>query len=235
MQYTSHRLRSQEKKLFRKFIKTFILLIVGIIAAIQIGLPLMAKIVVAFSFLRKDQGTVEEKQDTMLFSPSINSLPEATNSARIIVSGATDKNSTVVLALNGEEEITESDNEGQFEVRGVGLVEGENKIEAYLQKDGKRSSAASVSIIYKKDPPEIIITEPENGRKFSGEDRIVTIKGNTETDARLSVNDRYIIVGREGNFEYEISLNDGNNDFKFKAVDIAGNSREVEFKLEYSP
>ena len=86
MQYTSHRLRSQEKKLNKKLVKTVVLIIVGIIAAFQIGLPLLAKIVVGLSFLRKDRGITEKSADSLLFPPSLNSLPEATNSAMIIVS-----------------------------------------------------------------------------------------------------------------------------------------------------
>ena len=235
MQYTSHRLRSQEKKLARKFIKTLILIIVGVIAAIQIGLPVLAKIVVGLSFLRKDEGITEKSADSLLFPPALNSLPEATNSAMIIVSGLTDKNSSVVMVVNGEEEKSESDNEGQFEFRGVKLQEGENKIEAYMEKEGKKSSPAIMNIIYKKEPPEINVNEPENGRKFFGEDKTVTIRGTTENDARLSVNDRFIIVEPDGDFEYSASLNEGENKFIFKASDVAGNSHEIEFKLEYSP
>ena len=235
MQYTSHRLRSQEKKLNKKLVKTVVLIIVGIIAAFQIGLPLLAKIVVGLSFLRKDRGITEKSADSLLFPPSLNSLPEATNSAMIIVSGITDKNSSVVMAVNGKEEKSESDNKGQFEFRGVRLQEGENTIEAYLEKEGKRSSPAGLNIIYKKEPPEITVNEPENGRKFFGEDKTVIIRGETENNARLSVNDRFIIVEPDGDFEYNTSLNEGENKFIFKSSDIAGNSHEVEFKLEYSP
>ena len=139
------------------------------------------------------------------------------------------------MAVNGKEEKSESDNKGQFEFRGVRLQEGENTIEAYLEKEGKRSSPAGLNIIYKKEPPEITVNEPENGRKFFGEDKTVIIRGETENNARLSVNDRFIIVEPDGDFEYSVSLNEGENNFIFKATDIAGNSHEVEFKLEYSP
>src|SRR3989338_1264200 len=203
MQYTSHRLRSQEKKLNKKLVKTVVLIIVGIIAAFQIGLPLLAKIVVGLSFLRKDKGITEKSADSLLFPPVLNSLPEATNSAMIIVSGFTDKNSPVVLTVNGHEDKTDSDIDGRFEFRGVALQEGQNEIEAYLIREDKKRSASSLSIIYKKEPPEINTTEPENGRKFLGEEKSVAIRGTTEKDARVSVNDRFIIVGREGDFEYQ--------------------------------
>ena len=104
-----------------------------------------------------------------------------------------------------------------------------------MEKEGKKSSPAIMNIIYKKEPPEINVNEPENGRKFFGEDKTVTIRGTTENDARLSVNDRFIIVEPDGDFEYSASLNEGENKFIFKASDVAGNSHEIEFKLEYSP
>ena len=64
--------------------------------------------------------------------------------------------------------------------------------------------------IYKfQSPPQISITQPVNEQEFNEEK--VTVSGNTETEALVEINGTSVEPDSEGNFEKEITLNEGAN------------------------
>ena len=226
MEYSSHRLRAQEKKVFKKFIWSLIFLFGGLILGVFAGIPLLAKLAVGLSLIKSDKTTVYETGSSTIFAPVVEPLASATNSGTIIISGYSDIEREIIVSVNGQkagENLT--DEEGKFKFRGIKINPGENKISVIAKYKDQESVPSEFIIVYKKDPPNLEISEPSDGQTLNGEANI-TIVGSTDPDARISVNDRLVIVGREGSFNYPVSLKEGENIFKVKAEDDAGNSKE---------
>jgi cytoskeletal protein RodZ len=64
--------------------------------------------------------------------------------------------------------------------------------------------------IYKfQSPPQLTITQPTDESEFTSEK--ITVKGETEKDATVEVNGTTVELNEEGEFEREITLNEGSN------------------------
>ncbi len=77
--------------------------------------------------------------------------------------------------------------------------------------------------------PDLTIENPADGT--STEDSKVTIVGTTEADGRLFINDGEITISSDGKFSKEVELKEGENEFKVKAKDKAGNVTEKTIKV----
>lgn len=235
MNYSSHRLRAQERNSNKKLLTSFLILVSSLIFAVFVGLPILAKFAVFISVIKKSDIDNKENAAITLFAPILESLPSATNSAIIAIYGTSEKDRNIILYLNSEKnDETITNDEGKFNFRGINLNEGNNKIEVKAKKDEQESEYAVLEINFKKEPPKLEILEPNDGQKFLGEAKI-SIKGQTDSGVRISVNDRLIIINNDGSFNYAVTLKDGENNFKFRATDAAGNVTEKELKLNYSP
>lgn len=232
----SHRLKVEEKKLYRRLVLTVGLFVLIGVFAIFIGLPLFARVILLFSSFRKDQVS-NTQEEVFVMPPSINPYFEATNSAKIALSGYGDKDATIRISVN-DKVVTnvKTDNEGKFTADNIPLKEGDNSITAIIIKDKHESSpSAAINVVYKKSPPKITINSPKDGDKISGDKRDITIVGETDPGNRITINDRLAIVDQDGKFNFATTLSDGENKFKIKAVDTAGNTAEMEFKVTYNP
>lgn len=237
MYQSSHRLRVEEKKLYRRLMLTFGFLIALSLLLIYAGLPLLAKIIITFSSLKKEPAPSNNISSIILFPPQFDPLNyEATNTARIALTGYGEKEITVKISVNGKTFTSiMPDNEGKFSAKNITLAEGDNIITAKSIKDKYESSpSGELRIIYKKTLPTLTVTNPKDGDKFSDQKEII-IKGETDPGNRVTINDRLIIVNTEGKFDYPVVLTDGENNFKVKAYDNAGNTAETDLKAFYNP
>lgn len=161
---------------------------------------------------------------------------EATNSAKISIEGFGSEGDTIEIFVNDvkADKIIVS-KEGTFSFSEIELKEGENIITAIATGiNGKKSSEADpLKILYKKTPPNLEIETPKDGDSFSGDNRDIVIKGKTDADAKVYINDRMAILESEGNFEFNYSLSEGDNTLKIAAIDEAGNKKELEIKCRY--
>lgn len=170
--------------------------------------------------------------------PTISSPVEATFSATIAVSGFSEADSEVVAVLNGSElDRTTADNEGSFEID-ISLQEDENKLRFYaIDAAGNESDTSrTYSIVYDAVAPTIELESPQDGQQFElRKNQTITIKGTTEANAKVYLNDRLIFARSDGSFSSTHQLQEGDNELKFRAVDEAGNEREqvisVSFRL----
>jgi hypothetical protein len=169
MEISSHRLRSEEKKLFRKLIVTLLFFFAAIIILLYIGLPILAKIIVTISSFRRERPINSTVEEIILFPPVFDPTFEATNTAKITVSGYSEKDAKIKILLNSKEKVrVNTDNEGKFKTN-ITLKEGPNIITAIIIKDKKESSpSAPLSIIFKEEEPTLEITSPSENQKFSG-------------------------------------------------------------------
>lgn len=232
----SHRARTEEKKNIRKaFLLT--ILTVGLVAVILVfGIPLVVKYAGLITDIRKSSTPIEVDDTTPPPPPKIDPLPDFTNQTNIDINGSTEPGATVTISVNRNTTEILANKSGRFSSN-VGLNDGDNTIFAY-SKDAhgnESSKTENINIVFDNEPPDLSISSPENGSEFFGSrQRQMTISGSTEESSSVSINERFVVVAGDGSFNYTTTLSEGNNEFKIKAEDRAGNSTEQNLTVTFS-
>ncbi len=229
--------KKEEKRNLRRAVLFTFLTFFLIFAALFWGIPALIKMAVFFGNIRGSYQQVEIKDNLPPQVPILNALPEATNQSQIEVSGITEVGASVKIFLTGQgaKEVV-ADNEGNFSSGKLNLTLGQNEIYALaIDKAGNQSVASNkISIWYDDEPPSLEITQPEDGETISDEKGKVEIIGKTEEGVELMINDHLVILAKEGNFEYTLGLNLGENNILIIAIDKAGNQAEKSLTVTYS-
>lgn len=232
MSVRSHRLKIEEKKLWQSLAKSAVLFILGGFLILYLGLPALAKIILFFSSSAKTE-TQNETSLVYLFPPSLEADFEATNSSKINLQGRGKSESTVKIFVNLEEQAkVQTDKDGIFLAKNISLRVGENSIYAVnILEKAESSPSSNLLIVYKKEMPRLEILNPKNEEKISGDSEEISITGETDQGNQITINDRQVIVDNSGKFSHTVRLNSGENFFKVKAFDNAGNQTEQELKV----
>ncbi len=209
---------------------SIIVLLVVIFFGIKVVFGLSS--VIGERFQKKSQIATEQK--LVPTAPIFSQDFEATNSARVTVSGVTDPKTNVELFQNDESKTTGvSDDEGKFSFEVV-LIKGENKFAAQAIGDSGAKSPMSdvfpVSLL--TDPPGLSITSPKDGDTVGNQ--LTPITGTTDKGAKVTVNDLFSIVDDKGNFSYGFNFSNGDNKIKVVAIDAAGNKTTKEITVKFS-
>ncbi|MEK4377800.1 S8 family serine peptidase [Bacillus sp. FSL R5-0434] len=146
-----------------------------------------------------------------------------TNKENVTVKGKASPGTTVTL-YNGDKEAgeTKTAEDGTFEA-GVSLSKGENKLTAAASTDSGTTDASSpVTVTLDQDKPELTLDNPKNGEKINKE--AVTVKGTVSDDnlKEVKVNGKKATV-TDGSYSARILLENGSNEVKVTATDLAGN------------
>ena len=180
-------------------------------------------------FLKFFGGTpAEDISSGIPLQPPVLSAPvEATNSARLTVTGYALAGSQVILIQNGQKlEPVAAGDDGQFTVM-VNLEEGDNEMAGYaVSKEGKESNVGkpyTTKLDTKK--PSLVVETPEDGQTIeSRANQTLTVSGKTDTDAKVYLNDRLVFPNSDGSFSTQFQLAEGENKLTFTAEDEAGNT-----------
>ena len=225
--------------------KNLILSVLGIILVtllvLKFGIPLLINLSLFLSGGSKKE-QLQSKNPSFIASPILNSLPSATSSAIISVSGIASENQIINLYINDNlVDETKTDDNGSFSSEGL-LNSGENTIKAKAVVDPSTSSgqvkesefSQPITVVFKSAPPGLNIISPSDGQSFKDQNTI-DIQGTTDQDVRITVNGFWAITDNNGSFSYRLPLQNGENKIKIIATDIAGNKAEKEIKVTYSP
>lgn len=221
----------QRKAVFR-LLFAFILTILLVVGAIYF-LPqiILSTTAIINRFTGDKSELLDEKKDTIVpFPPKLESLPQATSEQNQTVSGSAEVDSTVTLYLNDEEiSRTTADADGDFSFR-ILLSSGKNTVyTTATDPAGNTSSKSETKIItLKTEGPQLEVHAELDEDKGK-----VKIRGTTDTDVIVTVNERRVIVSRSGVFETEFNLADGENKYFVVAADSAGNKAEEELVVDY--
>ncbi|MFO1141580.1 MAG: FecR domain-containing protein [Amaricoccus sp.] len=98
---------------------------------------------------------------------------------------------------------------------------------------GVRSLAARFRVIDDRTPPFVSISAPKDGEIVTGGE--VTLEGESEPGAKLTVNGSYVPVGDNGRFTTAITATPGENAATVVALDAAGNRTERTRSFVYRP
>ncbi|MBV7320743.1 S8 family peptidase [Bacillus halotolerans] len=146
-----------------------------------------------------------------------------TNKENVTVKGKASPGTTVTL-YNGDKEAgeTKTAEDGTFEA-GVSLSKGENKLTAAASTDSGTTDASSpVTVTLDQDKPELTLDNPKDGEKINKE--ALTVKGTVSDDnlKEVKVNGKKATV-TDGSYSARILLENGSNEVKVTATDLAGN------------
>jgi bacillopeptidase F len=168
--------------------------------------------------------------------PRFDELPPFTNEKRFVLTGDSELGSSVLVKINDSEKEVIVNASGEF-TSTLELKEGKNIFSAVaIDRSGNKSAVSDeVIITYDTEPPKLEIEKPVNGESFYGSlGQNQFIEGNTEMDASVLINDRVVVIARDGKFKQSISLQEGENTLIIVATDMAGNETKQELKLNYS-
>ncbi len=230
--------RKREKESLKQALRYVFLIFLVMFLMIKFGLPGLIRLAAFIGDIRSSGEPIEKQDQLAPRPPTLNTIPEATSSAEIDLSGYAEAGTTTQLYVRGIS-VADSvvDNEGEFEFLGVHLREGENEIYAVAKDDQGNESDESTTYVVTMDktPPELSLESPTNGDRFFDNDNPITIKGVAEEDVEVRINGRFIRTNSDGSFETTLSLNDGDNEIEVKAIDEAGNETNDKVTVNYTP
>lgn len=191
------------------------------------------------NIVKPSQKTVVQSPNTSPLAPPILNIPYvATNSAQIDIKGYGTPNSKVRLFLDDEsKQAAEVAEDGSFTFNNVDLSLGTNNIYGTTvdEEDKESLPSKTIRLIFDNEKPSLNINEPNDGKVIQGGDKKVKVSGKTDSNMNVFVNDTQAIVDKDGNFNIDQSLNDGDNIISIKAVDEAANTTEIQRKVIFNP
>ncbi len=231
----SRLLKLQKKKLIKQ---TIFLFLFGTISTLVFFVFIMPfSIDFLFKVFVKDLKQEDQEIELRPQIPILLNVPKYINKKILKLSGYASKNSKVIFVDEYGKQIgfmTVGD-DTKFEYT-LKLKPGKNVFKVYAKdKNGNESEISkSYIVIYDNKKPDIKIIEPKDGTKFrSKASQLVTIKGETEPNAKVYYEDRVFLADSSGKFTMQVYLKEGENIFKIKAVDKAGNENTIEYKLYF--
>jgi hypothetical protein len=238
MRRTYSRLETvEERKNIRRTFIFGVLTIAFIVFLFTLGIPLLVKFTGFFTDLGKTQKPID-KTDTIPPAPPQIKIPaDYTNQTSVEITGNTEAGATVKLFYNNNTQEVLADRDGKFTFN-LQLNKGENTVSATAKDTNGNESqkTQTYTITFDNEPPEIKIDSPSDGAEFYGsKERQLTIKGKTESEADLTINDRVVAVDDDGSFAFLTTLSEGENTFKIKATDKAGNTEETSLTVSFTP
>jgi len=212
--------------------------VIGIIIVIflmfKFGIPVLANL---SSFLSGSKGKsdISFQTPTFVAPPVLDSFPEATSSANIQISGIALKNQTINLYVNDNlTDITKAGDDGKFVFKTM-LKAGESTIKAKALLNNKESDFSNILVTsFKNAPPSLNVNSPTDGQSFSKEQNVADVTGTTDPDVKVTVNGFWAITDVDGNFSYDLHLQNGENKITIIATDQAGNKNQKDLTVKYS-
>lgn len=223
----------------RKFKKRLLWALGGSIALIIFIFIFGLKLLVGFSLLvdnLRGSSPKEQQSQSLILPPILDPLPEATNSATVAITGKTDPGMKIVLYIDEEESTTITvESDGTFALTKK-LTEGEHTVSAKAKNDKDAVSDLSnvLTVTIKRSKPELTVTNPQDGARIVGENNTLIVKGKTDSNNTVTVNERFVVVGSDGSFSYTHSLTEGENTLHILATDPAGNEASEDRRVTYS-
>lgn len=220
----------------RYFLIAFALIFLSIII-IYLGVKLILGILFLSSRIApsdKIQEKTQQQEDQILLPANITvyEIPEATNSAPIKIKIQTENIDKLEVFLNNESvDKFDLTKEILEDIKIDKLQEGENEVFFIGRRRDKNEKVKSrvYTVVFDSTPPELKIESPEPN--LSTIQDFVIIKGQTEQETRVFVDNISVVVLPDGNFEYQYFLKEGENKIIIKAIDKAGNQTEKELTV----
>ncbi|MEK7518167.1 MAG: hypothetical protein AAB583_06515 [Patescibacteria group bacterium] len=235
MAYRSRLSRKIDQQSKKNLFFSVIGIIIVLFILILFGIPLL----VNFSlFIAGSNNSDEESKNNVTSfvpAPILNSMPSATSSADVVISGFAFPKQSIELYIN--DSLIDKmlvDDKGTFSFK-ERINLGENIIKVKAKIDNKESGfSRPISITLRDKAPDLNIDSPSDGQSFSKDESIIDIRGTTDSDVKITVNGFWAITDGSGHFSYRLPLVSGENKIKIVAENQAGNKTEKELTVNSS-
>jgi cell division protein FtsB len=226
--------RVQEKKLRNKIILYIVILFLVLYFIFTFGIKLLldSSSFIAGLFPQPSAKPLSKTEDTFN-SIDVSSIPQATNSAKFIVSGSVLNFDILDFYLNDKKVKEVESSSDTFNEEIGDLEKGDNNF--YIQaksKDGEiKKNTITYKVFYKNEKPKLEVSEPADNLTTNNQE--IKVKGSTNKEVYIHVNDLPVVVDASGGFETTVRLKDGDNQIVVMAADIAGNMETKSLKVTY--
>jgi len=168
--------------------------------------------------------------------PTLSPINPYIKESKITINGFAEAGSEVTVFVNDSEAgKTVAEAAGTFTLSDVSLKQGRNEITAVSRdtsgNEGQRSGILVVN--FDNKPPDLTVSAPKDGQKFSGEDNQIKVSGTTESTATVKVNSVQARVLGDGSFSTTILGSAGSIPITVTATDRAGNEKKIELTVTY--
>ncbi len=199
-------------------------------------LPLFIRIL---AYKNLGSGTSASTEISLSTRPTLRAPYSATSSATVTLTGTAQAQQKIILLVGGiAEHETVALEDGSFIFTDITLVSGENSFSAVSEdKNGERSNPSSVvTVSLIADAPTLEIQAPTNGTVFTKrKENPIPVRGKTEPNNRVFLNDRLQFVGSDGSFTGNVQLTQGKNTIIVKVVNPAAVETIQEISVEFAP
>lgn len=210
-------------------------LIIGTIFFIW-GVTLLANLSTFWDTIRGSTKSAPTQTTIAPPPPHLNALPLETNNPKVNISGSSTAGATITLYKNGTSMGDQLvGNDGQFNYTNLRLTEGSNAFTAYAKDNSGNKSAVSnsVTVILDTIPPSLTLDQPTDGENVTSQ--FLTVSGSTDPQGIVTVNGQQQIIGSDGKFSGQITLQSGSNTITVIATDQADNITKVTRTVTYTP
>lgn len=223
--------RREEKTIIKRiFVLSFVSLALAVFI-FTVGISLLGKFTDLLGLVFK--GKQDVAQSVTLQPPVLDDLPQATNSAKLVVSGFIPSGDAVEIYLDGEKDGDATVDGSKFEYEDLVLVDGENKISAKaVNGDDTSDESETVIVVLDKTDPKLEIESPTDGQTITGNNRVPVV-GKTDKDAQVYANGFLASVDFDGQFEVFVPVSEGESTIEIKAIDSAGNVKVEQRKVMF--
>lgn len=217
--------KREERTTIRKVISLSILTVILGIFLFTLGIPILGRFADFLEIIFKKDGEQLANVAKTPQPPTFDELPQATNSAKLAVSGFASDGEIIEIYLNGEKVGQVKVLDKKFIYEDLVLKDGANIISAKAVVDDKQSDLATTkTVVLDKEAPKLEIETPSENQSFSGINRI-KVSGKTDRDAQVFANGFLASVDIDGKFEVLVPVGEGETTIEIKAVDLAGNTK----------
>lgn len=200
------------------------------------GVKLLINFSLVIDWLQGFGTPPSETVQTVILPPTLDALPEATNTATLKLTGKGQPKLTVIIYVNGTMvsslPVLE---DGTFTDPELPLAEGDNMVNAKSKDQtgnlSELSNTVTTRISVKQ--PKLEVASPQDNETITNDTGVIGITGVTDPDNTVTVNDRLAIIRETGDFSYTFRLNEGDNVISVRSTDEAGNTVTVERKVKY--
>lgn len=236
--YRSRLQKVEENKNLKKAIWLIAGTLLFLVAAVVWGVPLLVRLAVFLGDVNSSRRPVDKADIIPPPPPVLLSTYDATNSATLALFGRTEPGVTVYLTQNEQTTMNVVSTEnGEFRIADLQLKDGQNTFVAVaIDASGNKSLTSNVvTVLYLTKQPQLDVSSPSDRQIFSGSNANIEVKGQTDPESRLTINDRVIVVNGDGRFLSKYKLNSGENTLIIISTDHAGNQARKELVVSYNP
>lgn len=193
-----------------------------------------------WGFLRGQNGkeaTASSSFNALPSPPTLADVPEFINKKSFNIKGYSDPGLKATLYINEMKSgDTIVDSSGNFLFSDIKFPTGSITLYAKVKnsKEQESSPSKSYTVTFDETAPKLTIDKPKDGEKFTDPSPFYTAEGSVDEDATVYVNDHQAGLDADKKFSIVLNLKEGDNFFKFKAVDKAGNEVIIDRKLVYA-